>query len=216
MEWSFRAKGLALVLFLLLIYSVVVLVKKKRGTYKVKEYKTGRTIRHAILMIFCIGFSVIPFLIFPEHKSLKTTGEYACKTAAYTWTDESRQETLSKEEEKYPLIVFSHGAFGYIRSNYSLYEELASNGYVVCSISHTYHAFFTKETDGSMKFVNMSFMQEALDATNGIYEMQEEYELTQKWMEVRTGDANFVLDTIETMVEIKPVRKQWLILILQK
>ena len=39
-------------------------------------------------------------------------------------------------------------------------------------------------------------MQEAVDATNGKYAIEDEYQLTRKWMDVRMGDANFVLDTI--------------------
>ncbi|MBQ5851909.1 MAG: hypothetical protein IIW54_14020, partial [Lachnospiraceae bacterium] len=37
--------------------------------------------------------------------------------------------------DDFPLVVFSHGAFGYYESNTSTYMELASNGYVVeCSM----------------------------------------------------------------------------------
>ncbi|WP_167958021.1 alpha/beta hydrolase family protein [Anaerosporobacter faecicola] len=223
-EWTFRVKGLYLTLLLLTVYSVVVLMKHTKGILKGKDYKKGRTIHHTIQMIGLIGFSVVPLLIFPQYKQLETTGQYESKTATYTWTDESRTETLSKKqegrnvtvkfyypsqykdgtelgtEETFPLIVFSHGAFGFIESNYSLYQELASNGYIVCSISHTYHAFFTKETNGSIKLVNMNFMQEAVDATNELYENEEEKKLEDKWMAIRTGDMNFVLDTIEQMV----------------
>lgn len=224
-KWSFRVTGLYLVLLLLAIYSVVVLIKKSRGSFKAKEYKTGRTIHHTIQMILCIGFSVVPAIMFPQYEQIETTGQYQSKTASYTWTDESRKETLSEKdearnvsvkfyypnqykdgteigtEETFPLIIFSHGAFGFVESNYSLYEELVSEGYIVCSISHTYHAFFTKETNGSMKLVNMKFMQDAIDATNGLYGIEEEKALEDEWMAVRIGDMNFVLDTIEQMAQ---------------
>lgn len=224
-EWNFSVMGMYLLLFLLTIYSAVVLIKHARQRLKVKDYTKGRTIRHTIQMIVLIGFSVVPMLLFPQYKQLNTTGQYESKTAAYTWTDKSRQETLSENqearnvtvefyypsrykdgteltaEETFPLIVFSHGAFGFIKSNYSLYQELASNGYIVCSISHTYHAFFTEETDGSMKLVNTKFMQEAIDATNGLYSNEEVKELEDKWMTVRTRDINFILDTTEQMLK---------------
>ena len=224
-EWNFSVMGMYLLLFLLTIYSAVILIKGAKQVLKVKDYTKGRTIRHTIQMIVLIGFSVVPMLIFPQYKQLNTTGQYESKTANYTWTDKSRQETLSENqetrnvtvefyypsqykdgtelaaEETFPLIVFSHGAFGFIKSNYSLYQELASNGYIVCSISHTYHAFFTEETNGSMKLVNTKFMQEALDATNGLYGNEEQKQLEDKWMSVRTGDINFILDTIEQMLK---------------
>ncbi|MBE6023883.1 MAG: hypothetical protein E7231_11760 [Cellulosilyticum sp.] len=224
-EWNFSVIGMYLLLFLLAIYSVVVFIKDAIQVLKVKDYTKGRTVRHTVLMIVLIGFSVVPILIFPQYKQLNTTGQYESKTASYTWTDKSRQEILSENQaarnvtvefyypsqykdgtelaakETFPLIVFSHGAFGFIKSNYSLYKDLASNGYIVCSISHTYHAFFTEETNGSMKLVNTKFMQEALDATNGLYSNEEEKELENKWMAVRTGDINFILNTIEQMLK---------------
>lgn len=224
-EWNFSVVGMYLVLFLLAIYSAVVFIKHKGQILKIKDYTKGRTIRHTIQMIVLIGFSVLPMLIFPQYKELNTTGQYESKTATYTWTDQSRQETLSENpesrnvtvefyypsqykdgtelttEETFPLIVFSHGAFGFIKSNYSLYQDLASNGYVVCSISHTYHAFFTEETNGSTKLVNTNFIQEAIDATNGLYSKEEVKELEDKWMTVRTSDINYVLDTIEQMLK---------------
>lgn len=197
-EWNFSVIEMYLLLFLLAIYSAVVLIKDARQVLKAKDYTKGRTIRHTIQMIVLIGFSVIPMLIFPQHKPLNTTGQYESKTAKYTWTDKSRQETLSESQETrnvtvefyypsqykdgtelavedtFPLIIFSHGAFGFIKSNYSLYQDLASNGYIVCSISHTYHAFFTEETNGSIKLVNTKFIKEALDATNGLYSDEEQ------------------------------------------
>lgn len=72
-------------------------------------------------------------------------------TAKYTWTNNSRGDEFSKSGENRvltvefwypqnadktypPLVVFSHGAFGFSGSNYSTFAELASNGYVVASI----------------------------------------------------------------------------------
>ena len=50
-----------------------------------------------------------------------------------------------KADEKYPLLVFSHGAYGIKASNTSTYTELASHGYVVVSIDHPYHSFYTRQ-----------------------------------------------------------------------
>jgi hypothetical protein len=43
----------------------------------------------------------------------------------------------------YPVIIFSHGAFSYDTQNLSTLEELASNGYIVYTLSHTDEALLT-------------------------------------------------------------------------
>lgn len=196
----------------LIISGIFSLVKFMRNRDDA-PYKKGEVIGRAVLRCIIWLMVSVPLLIFPPYVQPETTGRYTVDTKTYTWTDVNRTETLDdtsedrkvtvtfyypkEADEKCPLILFSHGAFGFDLSNYSTYAELVSNGYIVCSISHTYHAFFTEEADGTTKIINMDFMQEALDATNGLIEGEELYELAQKWMDVRLADANFVLDTIE-------------------
>ncbi|QUI25179.1 isoform II [Vallitalea pronyensis] len=47
---------------------------------------------------------------------------------------------ISRQEDKYPVILFSHGYTGNTRQNTIQMEELASHGYIVFSIGHTYEA----------------------------------------------------------------------------
>ncbi len=98
----------------------------------------------------------------------------------------------------YPLLIFSHGAFGYRRSNYSAYMELASHGYIVCSIDHTYHAFFTKEEDGNIIPVNLGFLKEVQQLEDNKFSLEEGFCLEQKWLKLRTEDLKFVLNRIKT------------------
>jgi len=95
----------------------------------------------------------------------------------------------------FPLIVFSHGAFGMKTSNKSLYNELASHGYVVCSIDHTYQCLYTKGDDGHTILMDMGYMKEVA-AEDSQSDIQKSYEYYQKWMKIRTGDINFVIDHI--------------------
>jgi predicted dienelactone hydrolase len=67
---------------------------------------------------------------------------------------------------------------------------------VVCSIDHTYHAFFTKQTDGEMIIANMDFINETIAVTNEDYDTQKTYELTSQWLKLRQQDMNFVLEEI--------------------
>lgn len=152
--------------------------------------------------------------LFPPYEGLPVSGNHAIETMTFTWEDESRIETYSdsgenraltvgfwypEEEGKYPLVVFSHGAFGVIESNYSTYTELASNGYVVASIGHPYHAMYVEDVNGKTTFVDMDFFKQVNTDNGGEYSEEAErrqYELSKEWMELRSADMNFVLDTI--------------------
>ena len=50
----------------------------------------------------------------------------------------------------YPIIIFDHGYEGYAKQNMTQMEELASNGYVVFSISHPGESAVTVYPDGTI------------------------------------------------------------------
>ena len=208
-EWGFRWYGLAALLLVWSALGAWTLIGKKEDK---KAYKTGRVMFKAIAMLLLVVIAVTPALIFPQYKPPKMTGQYEVATVNYTYTDESRIETFTDTGENrkvnvefwypkdtagtYPLVVFSHGAFGVKASNTSTFMELASNGYVVCSIDHPYHSLFTVGADGHLVTVDQSFLQEVMGANNGKYDEAAIFKLQQKWMNLRTADINFVLDTI--------------------
>jgi predicted dienelactone hydrolase len=152
-------------------------------------------------------------LSFPQHKQPKVTGEYGVATASYTYTDPNRIEEFSNDGKKrfvnvefwypekadgtFPLAVFSHGASGIKASNASTFRELASHGYVVASIDHPYHSFYTASEDGTVTLINPEYNAEVANANkDGVYTTEQVYGLIQKWMKLRTDDINFVIDTI--------------------
>ncbi len=203
----------------LLVYGIGCLLKKKNNLIQADQtLKKGRTIAVALGNILLYTFCLLPAFLFPQYNEPKVTGSLDVQIAEYTWVDEDRIETYTdsgenraltvkfwypEEEGSYPLVVFSHGAFGMIDSNYSTCMELASNGYVVASIAHPYHAIFVEDVNGNVTTVNIDFLNEVY-ADNGTKDSDGEkrnYEETQKWMEVRIGDENFVLDTILEKVE---------------
>lgn len=155
---------------------------------------------------------MIPALIFPQHKLPVMTGMHEVVTVQYTYTDASRIETFTATgenrkvnvefwypkdtDDKYPLVVFDHGSGGVKTSNTSTFMELASNGYVVCSIDHPYHSMFTRGSEGHLITVDPAYLQEYLNLNGGTYNEEEKFKLQQKWMDLRTADINFVLDTI--------------------
>ena len=142
---------------------------------KKRRRKTGAG--RAVIRLLVLSVSLLPIFLFPPMKLIPVTGSYTYETASYTWTDESRAESfrndgssrqvavqfwypVTEKEETFPLVVFSHGAFGYGMSNYSAYTELASNGYVVCSVEHPYHALFSRLEDGQLITADKDFIRD--------------------------------------------------------
>ena len=164
----------------------------------------------AALLIFLMA---VPFLFFPPHQPLDVSGPYAVETTSHTYTDKSRSEIYSDtgqyrqvnvvfwypqnqdNTKTYPLVVFSHGGLGTENSNVSLYRELASHGYIVCSIGHPYHAFWTKGEDGHITFVSPEYFGE-IQREDAKKDKEQSYLYYRKWMETRTADINFVINMI--------------------
>ncbi len=198
-----------------------------KGTGKSKGEKGKSSCKKKLIWILgvlvafiVLGKILIPKILFPDFEPVLVTGQHSVETSTYTWVDEARVETYTDTEEKraltvkfwypeeegeYPLVVFSHGAFGVIDSNDSTCRELASNGYVVASIGHPYHAMFVEDVNGKTTMVKMDFMKQVY-GDNGADTAEAEravYEFSKEWMAVRAGDMHFVLDTILAKAESK-------------
>lgn len=200
------------------LFALILLGQTTAGLVRIRR-KKGRPLKKgrqtaALLGNFLLYTVVLfPAILFPQYDAPAVTGSHQVETAEYTWVDENRTESFTdtgekrkitvkiwypSEEGKYPLAVFSHGAFGIIESNTSTCTELASNGYVAVSIGHTYHALYVKDVDGKITFADMDFIQQ-IYTDNGTSDPEHEekvYQSSRQWMELRTGDENFVLDTL--------------------
>ena len=89
--------------------------------------------------------------------------------------------SLSQAETEFPVLIFSHGYGGLIMQDTVLMEELASNGYIVFSISHSYEAAVTSFPDGSV-----------------IYEATEEmYANLENSLHIWANDTTFLVDELE-------------------
>ena len=93
---------------------------------------------------------------------------------------------------EHPVLIFSHGWAGFKEQNIFQVEELASHGYVVVGINHTYGAISTVFPDGR----EIPRSQDALPS--GVSD--EEYavasnKLVRQWV----GDIGFVLDELAAL-----------------
>ena len=209
--WGFRWMGLFILIAVCAVLSAVYFIKKPRVE---KEFKRLNAVLASLSGCILLTICILPGILFPQFKPVAPTGSYTVDSMSVTMTDASRADPFSETgenrkvtvqfwypvsgegSETFPLAVFSHGAFGYRGSNLSTFEDLASNGYVVCSIDHSSHAFFARHTDGSMTLVNTAFLNDAVNITNNDYDAETTYDKTHEWLALRTADMDFVLNTI--------------------
>ncbi|MCM1045098.1 MAG: hypothetical protein NC417_06285 [Candidatus Gastranaerophilales bacterium] len=211
-KWRFA--GCLVILGIRLAISGIIYFIKRGGIEKVKT--RAKAVAGTAMSILLIGFSLFPAFIFTDYNGLPTSGQYEVKETQAILIDNSRLETNENDGSNReipihfyypeggaadcPLVLFAHGSFGYYHSNYSLYAELASNGYVVASIDHPYYAFFTKDTEGKTIIVDFEFMQTAINMqySSDFTETEDDFNTICEWMSIRTADENFVLDSIKT------------------
>lgn len=98
---------------------------------------------------------------------------------------------LATDKSTYPVVIFSHG-FGLTRdSNTAQCEELASHGYIVVGISHTYDSSLVKFPDG--RIVCGTIQQRCAKNKDFIDDPQ----TIETWI----SDVRFVLEHIERLTE---------------
>ncbi|MBN2147419.1 MAG: hypothetical protein JW726_08520 [Anaerolineales bacterium] len=118
----------------------------------------------------------------------------------YARTHSALLAPLSRHAERYPLLLFSHGWSGFRAQNTYQMEELASRGYIVVAVDHTYGAMVTVFPDGSVAENNPAALPFNLP--------EEEYRaaanlLVTQWAE----DLEFVLDTMQALDAHDPAER---------
>ena len=209
MKWRFT--GALIVLGVRLAFAgISFFAKRKKVQGNVK--KPAR-VACCALAVLLIALSLMPSFMFSNYNGLEVTGEFKINECSAILVDNKRIDEFENDgsqrevpvhfyypevDGEFPLVIFSHGAFGYYQSNYSTYAELASNGYIVVALDHPHHAFFTKDSDGKTVIVDMDFITNAVDFSNADkMSADQAFSLSQNWMKLRTDDMNFVLDTIK-------------------
>jgi dienelactone hydrolase len=102
-----------------------------------------------------------------------------------------RESKIASSNTAYPVILFSHGWNGFNAQNSGQAVQLASHGYIVIGIQHTYGAVITVFPDGTVAKNNPSALPNGAPT--------EEYEaaahiLSDQW----AGDLGFALDFMQS------------------
>lgn len=198
--------------FLFLCFGIFPLISRKKYGRR-KRFAWARTL--GAVMCFLLTIITGAYLVlFPLYGAIPTTGGHAFMETTVQY-EENRIETYRNDgsnrkisadiywpsengiaPNSCPLVVFSHGGMGYAKSNVTLYRELASHGYVVISIDHTYQCLWT-EIDGKRIFINGEYMREIMseDAQKDAGGSHTYYT---QWMDTYMGDIDFVIDYAKT------------------
>jgi predicted dienelactone hydrolase len=99
---------------------------------------------------------------------------------------------VSDAQVSYPVLIFSHGHIGFVEQNLTQMEELASHGYVVCSIAHTYHTIATVFPDGRVVPADSITANDYIQGNSPTQDIYAEH------LRIWTDDTLFLMDELES------------------
>jgi predicted dienelactone hydrolase len=120
-----------------------------------------------------------------EHMPLQFSHLSLVQTHAY------QDAPVSNAQSSYPVLIFSHGHVGFVEQNLTLMEELASHGYIVCSIAHTYQAIITVFPDGRVVPADSALANDFLHGKSPTQAINAEH------LRLWTEDTRFLIDELE-------------------
>jgi predicted dienelactone hydrolase len=94
--------------------------------------------------------------------------------------------------ERFPLVLFSHGYGGFRAQNTNQAINLASHGYIVAAVEHTYGAVLSVFPDGSVAYHNPETLPSGLSE-------QESLQATRRLGEQWAGDLAYVLGYLSSL-----------------
>jgi len=97
---------------------------------------------------------------------------------------------LHGDVDQAPLVIFSHGIYGFRFQNTAQFEALASRGYIVISLDHPFDATLTVFKDGSIADFRSGYEGELSE--------EEFWALRTPQLTTRVADIRFMIDTIES------------------
>jgi len=118
------------------------------------------------------------------------TGNFECHSIENVPIDQS--------QSAYPVIIFSQAGFS-VLSYSAILEEIASHGYIVVGINHTYDAPVTIFADGRVVPVSQTFMEGVNSQAGSI---EESFRFRASVADYKAADIKFVVDQLEKINKI--------------
>ena len=100
---------------------------------------------------------------------------------------------VAESQSTYPIIIFSQAGFS-ILSYSAIIEEIASHGYIVVGINHTYDAPVTVFSDGRVTPASPQFMEGVNSQAGSI---KESFQFRAAVADYKAADIKFVVDQLE-------------------
>lgn len=98
--------------------------------------------------------------------------------------------SLLKKGSPYPIIFFSHGYASHRFAYSSFVQELASHGYIVVGIGHTYYTHSSKFLDGSIIYADAE-----CTSLNNLIEESSSQQQQNTWVQ----DSNFIFSQLKAL-----------------
>ena len=130
------------------------------------------------------GAKTVPLM---EHMPIQFSHLSLVQTHAY------QDAPVSNAQSLYPVLIFSHGHVGFIEQNLTQMEELASHGYIVCSIAHTYHAIATVFPDGHVVLADPVLASDFLKGKSPTQDIYTEH------LRIWTDDTRLLINELESI-----------------
>lgn len=143
------------------------------------------------------GYSRVPWL---EDGAITSKGvtrmmglpDFLLSHTALIKSNSFKGAPASNKEAQYPVVVISHGWTGFRNLHNDIAELLASNGYIVASIDHTYGAAVTVFEDGEAVYLNREALPSREKVSNFL-------DYANTLVNTYAGDIKLTLDTIESL-----------------
>ena len=99
---------------------------------------------------------------------------------------------IATNAQGFPVLLFSHGFGGFRAQNTHQMQHLASNGFVILAVEHTYASVVSVFPDGRVAYHNPDTLPDGLPPLD---DLQAARDLGTQWAE----DLSFVLDQLTTL-----------------